>query len=362
MKRLIWPWPTRLFHWALVLYLGGAWILSEFEPLLDWHAALGYGVGGLLLFRWIWGVIGPRYSRFRDWPMGRDALRSFLANPFGPSRTAGHNPAASWVMMGILVVATLVVLTGVLAYGIQEGKGPLAALNDSWFRKMELFAETHEALTSLLMGLVALHLAGVAADRLLHPRMRTLRSIIDGYKRTDAPEARLAFWQKVLAVILLGTALLLPAAAMPGSSPLTRSVNAPVDYEKVAPLFAEECAACHTLYPPHLLPKASWRKLMGNLADHFGDDASLDEEDRQKILAFLERNAAEHSSREAAHYLGQSVRNAPKKDIIAMIQTPYWKERHQGIDPKIFDDPAVRSRANCKACHSRIETGRLQDD
>src|SRR3989344_6200999 len=40
--------------------------------------------------------------------------------------------------------------------------------------------------------------------------------------------------------------------------------------------YTQECAACHTAYPPGLLPAASWNRVMTGLAQHYGTDASLD--------------------------------------------------------------------------------------
>ncbi|WP_457605473.1 cytochrome b/b6 domain-containing protein [Nitratifractor sp.] len=363
MKSYIWALPTRLFHWSLVILTLGAWLLSEAENLLDYHAALGYGVGGLLLFRWIWGVVGPRYSRFADWPLSKRDLRDFFLSFSRRDTWAGHNPAASWVMLSILLVGTLVVLSGLLAYGIQEGKGPLAQLNHSVFSKMELFAEAHESLTGIWLFLILLHLAGVFSDYFLHPERRTILSMIDGYKGVEAPPARLHPLQALFAYIMLALALSLPLwAVVDKGSILVQTAHPNVDYDKEAPLFSQECASCHTLYPPHLLPQTSWERIMATLEDHFGDDASLDEEDRQKILRFLSENSAEHSSREAAHYLASSIERSGKSDIIAITQTPYWKEKHREIATEIFDAHPVRSKANCKACHRGIEKGSLADN
>jgi hypothetical protein len=100
---------------------------------------------------------------------------------------------------------------------------------------------------------------------------------------------------------------------------------------------------------------------MAGLDDHFGDDASLEEPERRSILAYLEKNAAERSTREAAFYFRQSIARSGKKDIIAMTETPYWKEKHATIDPARIRSDGVRSRANSKACHQGIERGSLAD-
>jgi hypothetical protein len=101
--------------------------------------------------------------------------------------------------------------------------------------------------------------------------------------------------------------------------------------------------------PPNLLPKKSWEKMMGNLENHFGDDASIDEEANKNILAYLVKNSAETSSMESSWNFLNSIGD---KDIIAMSDTIFWKETHKDIPNK----------SNCKACHSDIEKGLIEDE
>lgn len=111
--------------------------------------------------------------------------------------------------------------------------------------------------------------------------------------------------------------------------------------------------------PPFLLPKNSWEKLMADLENHFGDDASVEEETHNIILKFLEKNSAETSTKEASFMILDSLKN---KDIISISETTYWKEKHINIDDKIFSNSLVKSKANCKACHSDIEKGLIEDE
>jgi hypothetical protein len=111
--------------------------------------------------------------------------------------------------------------------------------------------------------------------------------------------------------------------------------------------------------PPNLLPKKSWELIMGNLENHFGDDASIDEEINQDILSFLIKNSAEHSTMEASVYFLSSINN---QDIIALSKTSYWEKRHKDIPKDVFKNEKVKSVANCKACHSDIEKGLIEDE
>ncbi len=98
---------------------------------------------------------------------------------------------------------------------------------------------------------------------------------------------------------------------------------------------------------------------MKNLENHFGDDASIDLDTNNIILKFLEKNSAESSTKEASVMILDSLKN---KDIIAITNTIYWKKKHKNIKKEIFSNNLVKSKANCKACHSDIEKGLLEDE
>lgn len=110
------------------------------------------------------------------------------------------------------------------------------------------------------------------------------------------------------------------------------------------PAYRSECASCHVAYPPGLLPAASWQRVMGSLKNHFGTDASLDETQVRQIGAWLASNAA--TGRRA---------DAPPQDRIT--QSAWFQREHRDIAPAIWQRPAIRSAANCAACHTRADQG-----
>ncbi len=361
MRAYIWTLPTRVFHWMLVVFIVAAYLTSQEESFLNIHATFGYGVGILILFRIIWGFIGPKYSKFKDFPLSIKEAIDFTKNIFNPKKIyLGHNPAASFVMIAIIFTTAFVVISGVLTYGVQEARGILAFLNSPLFKEMEIFEEIHEIFVNLLMLLVVAHLGGVFVDRVLHKEQGVLESIFSGYKNIDAKSVKLNLFQIVVATIFLTFAAITPIVAIAFDTPLTKSVYKKIDYESKNSNFVNECGSCHTLYPPFTLPKESWVKLMKpkELLNHFGDDASLDEDIRADIERFLVNNSSEHSTKEAAFYIGQSAKN---KDIIVITKTSYWKKRHKEIKKELFESKKVRSKANCKACHSDIEYGLIED-
>lgn len=65
----------------------------------------------------------------------------------------------------------------------------------------------------------------------------------------------------------------------------------PVDNE----LYKKECASCHFGYQPGLMPTQSWEFIMKNLANHYGTDASIDDETNKSILSYLLANASQNA-------------------------------------------------------------------
>lgn len=361
MKRsYIWSVPTRVFHWLFAFLIVLALLTSDIERFLNIHALIGYGLFIVLFFRIIWGFIAPKYSHFSDFSFKKDETISFLKNPFTKKEYIGHNPVASIVMIIIYVVVFFTIISGILTYGIQDGRGILSFLNNSLFNDMELFEEIHELFSNFLLLLIGIHLSGIFIDRIKEKNKRTLNSIIDGYKITKEDESiSLNYLQKiffmVFIVIFIGFIFF---AISSKNSVLISSKFTNIDYEIKNELFVSECASCHIIYPPEMLNKKSWINMMANLENHFGDDASLDEEDTNNILKFLLKNSSETSTKEYSFMINKQNNGT----ILSSTKTDYWKDKHKEIDDKIFKKDSVKSKANCKACHSDIEKGLIEDE
>ena len=100
-KSYIWSLPTRIFHALFAVFILIAFLTDD-DKLLNYHAVIGYSVLILLLFRFIWGFMGPKYSRFKDFPTGKKDVKEFLGNIFEENQKyLGHNPLASYVMITI---------------------------------------------------------------------------------------------------------------------------------------------------------------------------------------------------------------------------------------------------------------------
>ena len=140
-----------------------------------------------------------------------------------------------------------------------------------------------------------------------------------------------------------------------GSKP-TRKGVAPVNNA----LYTNECGACHFAYQPGLLPADSWRKMMGNLENHFGTDATVSQEDFVSLSNYLEQNSAEKNM----HYKRSSriVNSLRGRVANSISETPYIIEKHEDIRPSLITQKEVKGLFNCKACHITAQTGSYSDD
>lgn len=119
---------------------------------------------------------------------------------------------------------------------------------------------------------------------------------------------------------------------------------------KISPQYQQECAACHLAYPPALLPRQSWIRMMNNLEHHFGSDASIDIEAVKEVSVWLNDNAGTY----------KRVRAQPKDDRIT--ESDWFVRKHRKIEEAVWLRDAIKSRANCAACHTQAERGNYDDD
>ena len=357
MKAYIHTYPTRIFHLLLVVYVLVIYLISDENNLLPLHVSIGYGILVLTIFRIYFGFFGPKYSKFKDWSLSIKESFEFMLNFSNTKVYISHNPLASFVILAIIINLFLVVVSGITVYGIQEGRGVLSFLNDTMFKEMKFFKDIHELLSNLLLGLIFIHISGVFVDRLLHKENKTLISIFNGYKNVNAKSAILNNTQKFISIFLLCLAIIIPISTYNINTILTSSKYEPINYEKESDIFVEECASCHILYPPHLLPQKAWNKMMDNLEEHFGDDASVDDSSNKIIRKYLLNNSSETSNKQASVYIMKEYMNE-----IAISDTSYWKDIHKNINKKIFQSKKIRTKSNCKACHTNFENGLIENE
>ena len=115
------------------------------------------------------------------------------------------------------------------------------------------------------------------------------------------------------------------------------------------PEYTQECASCHLAFPPGLLPAASWRRIMDNLPRHYGTDASLDPALTRQLSTWLQANAG----------TGKRAREQPSDDRIT--RAAWFVREHDEVPPSTWKLAAVKSTANCSACHTQAEQGDFRE-
>ncbi|MCK9473113.1 diheme cytochrome c [Sulfurimonas sp.] len=121
-------------------------------------------------------------------------------------------------------------------------------------------------------------------------------------------------------------------------------------------LYVKECGACHFAYQPGLLPSNAWQKMMSNLENHFGSDASLAKEDFDSISKYLNKNSAEKfMNYKRSARIVNSLRVGEVADSIS--KTPYMIEKHKDIREDFIIQEEVKGIFNCTACHTTAQKG-----
>lgn len=193
----VWDPLVRLFHWTLAIAFVLAYCTQSewFEEIRDrllseeWlqvlHVWAGYTLAGLLLFRLLWGFVGPRYARFSDFVYGPREVLIYVKDvlTLRAPRHLGHNPAGGMMIIVLLLSLTITVTAGLMLYGADKGLGPLASLlANSSDGAIDAFKELHEFFANFTVILVVGHLIGVVWESLLH-RENLARAMITGRKR-----------------------------------------------------------------------------------------------------------------------------------------------------------------------------------
>jgi cytochrome b len=186
---LVWDLPVRVFHWLLALSFAGAWITSESERWRLLHVTLGYTLGGLIVFRVLWGLVGSRHARFADFVRGPQAVLRYLGALLRgkPEHHVGHNPAGALAIVAMLGLGALIVGSGWALYNDIGG---------------ELFEDLHEAAANAMMAVVVVHIVGVLlASRMHHENL--IGAMFSGRKMADAEDGIRSAWRSVAALMLV---------------------------------------------------------------------------------------------------------------------------------------------------------------
>ena len=175
----LWDLPIRLFHWLLAAAIAAAVITANIGGnAMVWHGRIGLFIAGLIVFRLVWGLIGPTYARFSTFLPTPGSIGAYLR---GQWRGIGHNPLGALSVLGLLLMVAIQVGTGLFANDDIAFRGPLFDLVGK--DTSDLLTRVHRIAINLLMTLIALHLAAIAfyahvkKDNLVKPMIRGWKEI-----------------------------------------------------------------------------------------------------------------------------------------------------------------------------------------
>ena len=186
----VWDPLVRIFHWSLVLFFTIAY-LSEDEMAL--HELSGYIVLGLVGFRIIWGLIGPKYARFTNFVYGPFTIFRYIKSLSSqPKHYIGHNPAGGAMVIILLVMIAFTSWSGIEAHEAEGSEHASVSISFISVAQAdddehegeegdEFWEEIHEAAANLTVFFIFLHIVGVFASSAIHNE-NLVKAMITGYK------------------------------------------------------------------------------------------------------------------------------------------------------------------------------------
>jgi cytochrome b len=216
--RLVWDLPVRLFHWLLVLSMIASYVTAEIGfDTMQIHIYLGYWTLGLVVFRVLWGFVGPKHARFASFLKGPSGIWKY-ARALGAGtmiETAGHNPLGGMSVILLLALVAFQAGTGLFATDDVFYTGPYnGAVSGGWAERLTAWHHTN---FNIILAAVVLHLLAIAFY-LLVKKQNLVGPMVHGKKyvaENDAITKSEIVRAVIVIVIAAGLVYWLVAAAPP---------------------------------------------------------------------------------------------------------------------------------------------------
>ncbi len=163
----VWGRFIRFFHITIALgFFANATFFSESGFLHNW---IGYALAGLVVMRVVWGLIGPKHSRFSQFVKGRPAVLAQINDIARHARRThlGHSPLGGLMILNLLGTILAICATGVLL----STDAPANWIGD-----------VHEALVGWASFSIAVHVLAVFWES-LRTQINLPAAIFTGRKR-----------------------------------------------------------------------------------------------------------------------------------------------------------------------------------
>lgn len=183
--------PTRVFHWLFALSFLGAYLTADGERFRLLHITLGYTMAGLLVFRVLYGLLGPRQAALSMlWRKlgGLWLWAQSLKTSVQAVAQADASPAVNWrqgqnLFMALAIVALLVLVLPLTLSGYATYQEWGDFLGGDWI------AEVHEFFGNTVLAVVLAHIAAIVGLSVLRRKNLTAQMVTG---RADGPGPDLA--------------------------------------------------------------------------------------------------------------------------------------------------------------------------
>ena len=215
----VWDIFVRLFHWLLVILLFIAYATGDDAKNI--HIYSGYLILVIITARVFWGFFGTKYALFKNFICS--PVKAFIYTKElltgNPKHYTGHNPAAAWMVIFIILTSLVVCVSGYKEYaakGIEFSHGfnnEFSFIKEAYADDDEkeehkenhkqhgnterennksegedgIWHDLHEISAQFMIGLIIMHIIGVAASSRVHNE-NLVKSMVTGKKRCPPPE------------------------------------------------------------------------------------------------------------------------------------------------------------------------------
>jgi len=196
-KIKVWDFPTRFFHWAMVLLLVSLWWTAE-NGEMQWHQVCAYLLMVLVVFRLAWGFLGSETSLFKQFLVSPKRVVQYTLQQPKPN-SIGHNPLGGYMVVLLLTLIILQLGTGLFATDDVFTEGPLMYLvssdTASWLTWL------HKNNFNLIIAMSAVHILAVAVHLLKGENL--IKAMFSGYKNMQASIVAPKLCSPLLALIII---------------------------------------------------------------------------------------------------------------------------------------------------------------
>jgi len=173
----------------------------------------------------------------------------------------------------------------------------------------------------------------------------------------------------------IATAAVFGALALNATSAWSEDTK---DYGGTAadPITKKECGDCHMAFAPIQLPGRSWRLIMSDLSNHFGEDASLDADTVKHIEEYLVSKSMDEGgtmygsmtykrlikSKTVKKLMKKQKKKPQDYTPIRITDLGWWKGAHSSKKYRtMLTGKATKTGANCVLCHKSAEKGAYEE-